>query len=297
MLCLLQGSERQQELTGRDQAAPPPPLLLPPLLLPLSGWTSHQAAWRRSFAAGTISVSSGSSRSSSSSTGGSTGGSSGTGSSERRPLVKRRGKLVPVLPEFAALLEPLAEQCGADANKIAAAAASLWKPRQEQLLHTGPTVATYLQRLGVEQRQLARLLQRCPLLFSRPAEQRTGVLFGQLMALGLSAAEAVHCFEKVPMAAASPSFEAAAEVLEDLFASCSKEGRGGQQQLLGDLLRKQPTAGNLLRRSAGTLREQIDYRLAELGFSRQQLVAGMWHDYTFLNCSSKFLAGIKAALI
>ena len=248
MLCLPQGSERQQELTGRDQAAPPPPLLFPPLLLPLSGWTSHQAAWRRSFAAGTISVSSGSSSrsSSSSSTGGSTGGSSGTGSSEPPPpvLVKRRGKLVPVLPEFAALLETLAEQCGADANKIAAAAASLWKPRQEQLLHTGPTVATYQQRLGVEQRQLARLLQRCPLLFSRPAEQRAGVLFGQLMALGLSAAEAVHCFEKVPMAVASPSFEAAAEVLEDLFASCSKEGRGGQQQLLGDLLRKQPTAVN-----------------------------------------------------
>ena len=49
--------------------------------------------------------------------------------------------------------------------------------------------------LGKEQPQLARLLERCPELLSWPAGERAGVLFGQLMGLGLSAAGTARCFE------------------------------------------------------------------------------------------------------
>jgi hypothetical protein len=147
----------------------------------------------------------------------------------------------------------------------------------------------------MEQRQVARLLQRCPLLFSWPAEQRAGVLFGQLMALGLSAAQAALCFERAPSAAGSPSFEPATEVLADLFASCINKGTAGQQ-LLGALLCKQPTAVILLIYSAGALRERVDYRLVELGFSRQQLVEAVFHDAVLLRCPSNCLGAIWAVL-
>ena len=101
----------------------------------------------------------------------------------------------PVTAELNALLAPLAELCGADLATVAAAAASLPEYRQQEFPRNGLQVAAYLQRLGMEQRQLARLLERCPELLSWPAGERAGVLFGQLMGLGLSAAGTARFFE------------------------------------------------------------------------------------------------------
>ena len=202
-------------------------------------------------------------------------------------MVKRHsnGKVawVPVTAELTASLAPLAELCGADLATVAAAAASLPNTRQQELVRSGQLVAAYLQGLGVEQAQLARLLERCPELFSWRVEERAGVLFAQLMGLGLSTAEAVRCFDRHPVAAGSPSFEAAICVLAGLLASGSKEGQTGQQ-LLGALLRNQPSAVNLLECSPDTLQKHADYLLNELGLSPQQLVAAVQSTWRLLAC-------------
>ena len=72
-------------------------------------------------------------------------------------MSKRRsdGKLMLVTAELVASLAPLAKLCGgADPAKVAAAAAALSKPRQEQLPHSGTEVEDYLRGLGIEEPQL-----------------------------------------------------------------------------------------------------------------------------------------------
>ena len=68
-------------------------------------------------------------------------------------MVKRRGdrKLMPVTPELAASLAPLAKLCGADLAAVATAAASLSILLQKQLPNSGPGMVAYLRGLGLEQ--------------------------------------------------------------------------------------------------------------------------------------------------
>ena len=254
----------------------------------------RQAAWHRSFATAASSTGSGSSSGSGDS--GSSSGSGDSGSSEQRLMVKRRGKLVAVPPELAASLAPLAALCGgADVQALSRTVMQLNYVRQEQLPTCGPGVAAHLQRLGMEQPQLRRLLERCPLLFSWPAEQRVAVLFGQLAGLGRTAAEAARCFEQQPMAAGSPSFQATIEVLAGLLVSGSKDGQDGRQ-LLGGLLGKQPSALSLLMRSGDTLQRNADYLLVELGLSPRQLVTALRQYPSLLLRTPEHLADIEAML-
>jgi hypothetical protein len=134
-------------------------------------------------------------------------------------------------------------------------------------------VAAYLHGLGVGQHQLTLLEDYSIELFFWPVEERAAVLFGQLMGLGLSAAEAARCIVEEPHSVARPSFEPAIGVLADLLASGSKEGQAGRQ-LLGALLRKQPAATRLLEYRAHHLQRGID-NLREVGMTQKQLAAAV----------------------
>jgi hypothetical protein len=218
------------------------------------------------------------------------------GTGNELEMVMRRGKSVSVPPELAAGLAPLAAACGvADVAAVARAVAALDGLRQQGVLDHGLAVATYLQGLGIEQAQLGRLLCRCPLLFSRTAEERAGVLLSQLMRLGLSAGQAADCFETQLVAANTPSLEPAIAVVAPLLAAGSKGGGGSGEQLLGDLLKQQPAGVRSLQYRAETLQHNVNY-LLQLGLSSQQLGKALHHDWALLTLTPKHLAKQEAVL-
>jgi hypothetical protein len=214
-------------------------------------------------------------------------------------VVTRKGKRVPVLPDLAATLAALAAQCGLNGREaeLARVVAALVEKRQQGIKDHGAAVAAYLAGLGIEEGQLGRLLLRCPYLFSWPVEQRAGVLFGQLMALGLSAAQAVRCFEQQRFAAFSPSFEPATAVLAPLLAAgvrASDVGKTGEQ-LLGELLVRQPSMTPLLQYNGHYLQQRID-SLLQLGLSQQQLVAAVRQDWSLPVRPPERLAALESVL-
>jgi hypothetical protein len=218
------------------------------------------------------------------------------GTDDELEMVMRYGKAVPVPPELAAGLAPLAAACSiADVTAVARAVAALPLVRQQGVLYHGLAVAAYLQGLGIHQAQLGRLLRRCPELFSRPAEERAGVLFSQLMRLGLSAGQAAACFERQPFAAGVPSFEPAIAVLAPLLAAGSKTAGRSGEQLLGDLLQKQPAAGLLLSSRAEALQRNVD-NLLQLGLSKQQVVNALKQNWALLTRTPEHLAKLEAVL-
>jgi hypothetical protein len=211
-------------------------------------------------------------------------------------MVLRHGKSVPVPAELAAGLAPLAGACGvADVAAVAMAVAALDGSRQQGVLDHGLAVAAYLQGLGIDQGQLGRLLFRSPKLFSRSAEERAGLLFSQLMRLGLSAGQAADCFEMQPHAAAAPSLEPAIAVLAPLLAAGSKSAGRSGEQLLGDLLEKDPSAVSLLRWGTEALQRNVD-NLLQLGLSEQQLINSLRQNPALLAQSPERLAKLKAVL-
>jgi hypothetical protein len=228
-------------------------------------------------------------------------GSSASGEAEM--VVKGRGKLVPVPPDLAGTLAPLAAQCGLSGREaeLARAVAAHVEKRQQGIKDHGAAVAAYLAGLGIEQGvkqgQLGRLLMRCPLLFSWPVEQRAGVLFGQLMALGLTAAQAARCFEQQPSAALSRAFASAIAVLSPLMAAGCRTGDVGKtgEQLLGELLIGQPAASGLLQYDEQGLQQRID-NLLQLGLTEQQLVAAVRRDWSLLKSPLEHLVALEAVL-
>jgi hypothetical protein len=218
------------------------------------------------------------------------------GTDDELEMVLRRGQSVPVPPELAAGLATLAAACSVvDVAAVARAVAALDGSRQQGVLDHGLAVAAYLQGLGIDQAQLGRLLCRCPVLFSRPAEERAGVLFSQLMRLGLSAGQAADCFELQPVAATVTGFEAAIAVLAPLLAAGSKIGCRSGEQLLGDLLKKQPGVVMLLLYSAEALQHNVD-NLLQLGLSEEQLMNSLWQSPTLLARPPEHLAKLEAVL-
>jgi hypothetical protein len=214
-------------------------------------------------------------------------------------VVTRKGKRVPGPPDLAGTLAPLAAQCGLIGRvaELARAVATLVEKRQQGIKDHGASVAACLTGLGVEQGQLGRLLMRCPYLFSWPAEQRAGVLFGQLTALGLTAAEAARCFEQHPSAAGSASFAPAVEVLAPLLAAgcrASDVGKPGEQ-LLGELLVRQPGVAHLLQLRTETLQQRLA-NLLQLGLTDRQLVTGLQQTTSLLSYPPERLVAQEALL-
>ncbi|KAI3427396.1 hypothetical protein D9Q98_010311 [Chlorella vulgaris] len=218
------------------------------------------------------------------------------GADDELEMVMRRGKAVVVPPELAAGLAPLAAACSiADVAAVARAKATLNGPRQQGVLDHGLAVAAYLQGLGIKQGQLGRLLCRCPELFSRPAEERAGMLFSQLMQLGLSAGQAACCFEQQSKAATVTSFEPAIAVLAPLLAAGSKAIDRTGEQLLGDLLKKQPAGVRSLQCSAEALQHNVD-NLLQLGLSNQQLVDATQQNWALSIYTPERLSKLEAVL-
>ena len=177
-------------------------------------------------------------------------------------------------------------------------------PRESRVWwSTGEAVAELLLSLGVEQPQLAALVLRCPYLFSWPTGERAALLFGQLMRLGLTAAEVARCFERQPTVAHSRTFEPGIAVLAPLLAAGSKAG-GGQtgEQLLGDLQRGQPSAVGLLELKPGTLQQQLDNLEQRYGphWSRKNkqavIVAAMQQATLLLTTAPRKLLALEAVL-
>ncbi|KAI3427302.1 hypothetical protein D9Q98_010221 [Chlorella vulgaris] len=179
------------------------------------------------------------------------------------------------------------------ADELSASMGKLPGIRQQGILQHGPQVAAHLRGLGIESSELGSLFCRCPCLFSRPAEERAGVLYSQLMGLGLSAGQAARCFEQQPGAAGSISFEPAISVLAPLLAAGSKgAGRTGEQ-LLGNLLKGRPGAVGLLHYGAAALQHNLN-NLLQLGLSKQQVVTALLQSWPLLIYTPENLARTEA---
>ncbi|KAI3426941.1 hypothetical protein D9Q98_006885 [Chlorella vulgaris] len=167
--------------------------------------------------------------------------------------------------------------------------------RQQGILQHGPQVAAHLRGVGIGRSELGPLFCRCPELFSWPAEERAGVLYSQLMRLGLSARQVARCFKQQPGSAASPSFEPAIALLAPLLLAGSKGGGRSGEQLLGDLLKGQPSALRLLQNGTESLQHNLD-NLLQLGLRKQQVVAALSHSWSLLTLHPDNLAKLEAVL-
>jgi hypothetical protein len=202
-----------------------------------------------------------------------------------------------VVPEFDArqLLRDMQLDGYGSADELSASMGKLPGIRQQGILQHGPQVAAHLRGLGIESSDLGSLFCRCPELFSWPAEERAGVLYSQLMGLGLTAGQAARCFEQGPEAAVSVSFEPAIAVLAPLLAAGSKgAGRTGEQ-LLGDVLKGQPGAVGLLQYGSAALQHNLD-NLLQLGLSKQQVVTALLHSWALLIYTPDNLARLEAVV-
>jgi hypothetical protein len=202
-----------------------------------------------------------------------------------------------VVPQFDAqqLLRDVQLDGYGSANELAANMSKLPGIRQQGILQHGPQVAAHLRGLGIGSSELGSLFCRCPGLFSRPAEERAGVLYSQLMRLGLAAGQAAHCFEQQPQAAAIPSFEPAIAMLAPLLAAAVKGGGRTGEQLLGDLLKKQPGAVALLTRGSATLQHNLD-SLLQLGLTKQQLAKALNVSWILLALAPEHLARMEVVV-
>jgi hypothetical protein len=201
------------------------------------------------------------------------------------------------VPEFDAqqLLRDMQLDGYGSADELSASMGKLPGIRQQGILQHGPQVAAHLRGLGIGSSELGPLLYRCPYLFSMSADERAGMLFSQLMRLGLSAGQAARCFEQHPAAAASVSLKPVVAVLAPLLAAGSKGGGRSGEQLLGDLLKGQAAAVRLLQCGAEALQLKLD-NLLQLGFSQQQVVKALSQDWTLLNYTPKHLARLEAVV-
>jgi hypothetical protein len=210
---------------------------------------------------------------------------------------QRGGKIASAVPEFDAqqLLRTMQLDGYVSAAELSASMSKLPGIRQQGILQHGPQVAAHLRGLGIGSSELGSLFCRCPELFSWPAEERAGVMYSQLMRLGLSAGQAARCFEQQPGAATCRSFMPAIAVLAPLLAAGSKGGGRPGEQLLGDLLKKQPAAVRLLQYNAEAVQRNLD-NLLQLGLSKQQLVAALHQSWVLLAHAPERLAKLEAAV-
>ena len=268
-----------QDFTGRPLGPAHPRLLQ-------TGWAAHPPAWRHSLAPSASSSGSGSGSASGSAGDNAIGDNSSDTADDTWSLLGSWGWEGPDYVDNSWGNQDLLQLAGfADSSS-----------HLGSRINVGEQVEAYLAGVGIEQAQLdrLRLLRNFRPVLQQPVEQRAGVLFGQLMGLGLSAAEAARCFEFTHQPATIPSFEAAIRVLADLLAAGSKGGEGGRQ-LLGGLLRSKPSAMELLLCNGSILQERVDY-LLQLGLSQQQLAAAVQSSWRLLACSQERLAALQEVL-
>ena len=166
--------------------------------------------------------------------------------------------------------------------------------RQQGVLDNAAAVAAHLRSpaVALTAQQVGQLLERCPVLFSWPPEQRAAVLFGQLLGAGVTAAEAAQCFVMFQYAAncttlAAGLAEAAAILAHSEDRDSSLGGPVAQvpaaQRTVAALLSKKPGAVKLVGQSAGYLQQRAA-ELQQLGLSAAEVAALAW-DRPVVLCS------------
>lgn len=117
------------------------------------------------------------------------------------------------------------------------------------------------------------------------------------MGLDLTAAEVARCFERAAAAAGSASFEQAIEVLASLYAAASGASLEENRRLVGQLLRKGPSAVQLLAFAAETLRQRTDDLHQRYNLSAARLVAALMRNGSgLLRTSPYHLLDLEQAL-
>ncbi len=179
--------------------------------------------------------------------------------------------------------------------------------RQQGVLAYAAAVTAHLlsPAVGLAAQQAGQLLERCPALFSWPPEQRAAVLFGQLMAAGLTAAAIAACFMAFP-ATANPTTLApgVAELAAILAHSEDRDSSLGgpvpkvpaAKRTVAALLTKVPGAVSLVCQRAGYLQRRAA-ELQQAGYTAAQVAAVAWEQHSLLvrNGASK-LADMAAVL-
>ena len=163
--------------------------------------------------------------------------------------------------------------------------------RQQGVLDNGAAVAAHLlsPAVGLTAQQAGQLVVGCPKLFSWPPQQRAAVLFGELMAAGLSAAEAAACFLAYPAAAERTSLAAGLAELAAILAH-SQDPDSSQtgpkplpaaQRTVAALLRKKPSSVQLACNRAGYLQQRAA-ELQQAGHSPAGVAALAWRQPALL---------------
>lgn len=237
--------------------------------------------------------------------------SSSSSSSNNSSSAWPAGGLPAPASDLAAALAPLAAACGADAAAVTQAVRCLPPALRQGVVANGCQVAQHLRSLGVPLPLLAAALRRCLPLFSRPPAQHAAPQMAELMAAGLSAAEALRCFERSPMAAGSSSLGASLAALSQLLSAGSDSGStssssgsgsgdvptADQLQPAAALLREQPgAAAALLAVRPSELHRRAAYLRDSLGLSAAQLAAAVRRDATLLALLPETLEEQAAAL-
>ena len=158
--------------------------------------------------------------------------------------------------------------------------------RQQGVLDNSAAVKAHLRSptVGLTAQQAGLLLERCPLLFSWPPEQRAAVLFGELQEHKVPAAVAVACFAAYPQAAerttlAAGLAEAAVILAHSEDRDSSLGGRTAKvpaaQRTAAALLSKKPSAVKLVCQRAGHLQQRA-VELQQLGLTAADVAALVW---------------------
>ena len=228
-----------------------------------------------------------------------------SGSKAAAPKQKRGRRPSPV-PDVEAeqLLRSLGLGGTADPAALLERLRKLPGVRQQGMLDNAAGVAAHLRSraVGLTVQQVGQLLERCPVLFSWPPEQRAAVLFGELLAAGLTAAAAARCFMALPSTAQYTTLAPGLAELGAILAhSEDREGRRlaavpAAQRSVAALLSNTPRAVRIVCRSAGHL-QQCAAELQQAGYTAAQVAAVAWEQPALLRAAAAAKVADVAAVL
>ncbi len=224
------------------------------------------------------------------------GSGSTSGSGEAAANQKRGGFKPSPVPDVDAeqLLHGLGLSGTADPAALLRSLRKLPGVRQQGVLDNAAAVTAHLcsPAVGLTAQQVGQLLERCPLLFSWPPEQRAAVLFGELLGAGLTAAAAAQCFTTfIDAANCTTLAPGLAELAAILAHSQDRDSSLGgpvpkvpaAQRTLAVLLTSNPGAVQLVCNTAGYLQQRAA-QLEQAGFTAAQVAAMAW-DWPEVVCT------------
>ncbi len=176
--------------------------------------------------------------------------------------------------------------------------------RQQGVLDNATAVAAHLcsPAVGLTAQQAGQVLERCPVLFSWPPEQRAAVLFGELLGAGLTAGAAAKCFATYPPAAQSSTFAPGLAELAAILAHSQDRQAGRRamvpaaQRTVAVLLSRIPAAVHLVSYAATSLQQRAS-ELQQAGCAASQVAAMAWRHPELLSADASAKLASRAALL